>query len=146
MSSIFACIYIELRYYPQSPVHTLYLYNVQSQQYWISCGSTLIRLTSKIFGQTYPPPPPPFQLVLGIMQCGFITIFLSTALVSGYTTGAAIHVFSSQLKHITGINIPRTPGVLSVPKVWVPHMYTYIHVRWVNACNKHPPTPLLAWK
>ncbi|XP_064398686.1 sulfate transporter-like isoform X3 [Halichondria panicea] len=69
------------------------------------------------------------MLVLGIMQCGFITIFLSTALVSGYTTGAAIHVFSSQLKHITGINIPRTPGVLSVPKTWV---YFFENMNTIN--------------
>ncbi len=54
---------------------------------------------------------------MGLFQLGFITIFLSEPLVSGYTTGAACHVFTSQLRHITGIDTNVPPGVLRVPKV-----------------------------
>uniref|UniRef100_A0A8B9D120 Solute carrier family 26 member 3 n=1 Tax=Anser brachyrhynchus TaxID=132585 RepID=A0A8B9D120_9AVES len=40
-----------------------------------------------------------FQLLLGILQFGFIVIYLSHSLISGFTTAAAIHVVVSQLKH-----------------------------------------------
>ena len=54
---------------------------------------------------------------MGIFQLGFVTIFLSESLISGYTTGAAVHVFTSQLKHIFGLQIPSIRGILNVPKV-----------------------------
>ena len=56
---------------------------------------------------------------MGVLQLGFITIFLSEPLLSGYTTGAAMHVFSRQLQHITGLGeIIRVPqGHLMIPKV-----------------------------
>lgn len=58
---------------------------------------------------------------MGLLQLGFITIFLSEPLVSGYTTGAACHVFTSQLRHITGIDVDVPPGIFRVPRVsgWV---------------------------
>lgn len=60
---------------------------------------------------------------MGLFQFGFITIFLSESLISGYTTGAAVHVFTSQLKHIFGLNLTSHSGILSVPMV----RYMYIH-------------------
>ena len=57
------------------------------------------------------------QILMGLAQLGFITIFLSDPLVSGYTTGAAVHVFTSQLKHITGIDTKTSPGLWRVPRV-----------------------------
>jgi len=50
---------------------------------------------------------------------GFINIFLSEPLVSGYTTGASMHVFNSQLQHITGLGslISTPPGLFRIPKV-----------------------------
>ena len=69
------------------------------------------------------------------MQLGFITIFLSEALVSGYTTGAAVHVFSSQLRHIVGLNsseVKVDPGAFSLPQVCV-SVCVYLCV-YVCAC------------
>ena len=54
---------------------------------------------------------------MGVCQFGFITIFLSESLVSGYTTGAAVHVFTSQIKHIFGLSLTSQRGLLSVPYV-----------------------------
>ena len=59
-------------------------------------------------------------MIFGVLQFGFITIFLSDALVSGYTTGAAVHVFSSQLRHIVGLrssDVMVEPGLFALPKV-----------------------------
>ena len=59
------------------------------------------------------------QFVMGLLRCGFITYFLSEPLISGYTTGAAIHVFTSQLQHITGLaDVIKVPnGPFKIPKV-----------------------------
>nr|XP_033814758.1 chloride anion exchanger [Geotrypetes seraphini] len=55
-----------------------------------------------------------FQLALGILQVGFIVIYLSESLVSGFTTAAAIHVLVSQLKFVLGLPVPGLSGPLSI--------------------------------
>ncbi|XP_068129731.1 chloride anion exchanger-like [Hyperolius riggenbachi] len=53
------------------------------------------------------------QLGLGLLQFGFIVIYLSESLINGFTTGAAIEVVISQLKYIFGIKIDSFNGPLS---------------------------------
>ncbi|XP_037540886.1 solute carrier family 26 member 6 [Nematolebias whitei] len=55
-----------------------------------------------------------FQILLGLVQFGFVVTYLSEPLVRGYTTGAAIHVIVSQLKYAFGINPVRHSGPLSL--------------------------------
>uniref|UniRef100_A0A4W3IAM9 Solute carrier family 26 member 3, tandem duplicate 2 n=1 Tax=Callorhinchus milii TaxID=7868 RepID=A0A4W3IAM9_CALMI len=55
-----------------------------------------------------------FQLGLGLLQFGFIVVYLSEPLISGFTTAAAIHVLVSQLKFVLGIRVPSFMGKLSV--------------------------------
>lgn len=55
-----------------------------------------------------------FQIVLGVVQFGFVVTYLSDPLVRGYTTGAAMHVVLSQLKYTFGINPNRYNGPLSL--------------------------------
>ncbi|NXG53443.1 S26A3 protein, partial [Psilopogon haemacephalus] len=47
-----------------------------------------------------------FQLLLGILQVGFIVIYLSHSLISGFTTAAAVHVLVSQLKFMLQLPVP----------------------------------------
>lgn len=47
-----------------------------------------------------------FQLLLGIFQFGFIVIYLSQSLISGFTTAAAVHVLVSQLKFMFQLTVP----------------------------------------
>uniref|UniRef100_A0A3B5A4T7 Chloride anion exchanger-like n=1 Tax=Stegastes partitus TaxID=144197 RepID=A0A3B5A4T7_9TELE len=54
-----------------------------------------------------------FQLTMGILQVGFIVVYLSDTLVSGFTTAAAIHILVSQLKFVLGLNVPGISGPLS---------------------------------
>ncbi|XP_068192853.1 solute carrier family 26 member 6-like [Antennarius striatus] len=54
------------------------------------------------------------QILLGLVQFGFVVTYLSEPLVRGYTTGAAIHVIVSQLKYTIGINPVRYSGPLSL--------------------------------
>ncbi|XP_062248254.1 solute carrier family 26 member 6 [Platichthys flesus] len=55
-----------------------------------------------------------FQILLGLVQFGFVVTYLSEPLVRGYTTGAAIHVIVSQLKYTFGINPVRYSGPLAL--------------------------------
>ncbi|XP_021349060.1 prestin-like isoform X2 [Mizuhopecten yessoensis] len=59
------------------------------------------------------------HLAMGLAHLGFVTTYLSDPLVSGFTTGAACHVFTSQIKHIFGITTGRYSGAFKL-------VYTYI--------------------
>uniref|UniRef100_A0A8C6P1E7 Solute carrier family 26 member 6 n=1 Tax=Nothobranchius furzeri TaxID=105023 RepID=A0A8C6P1E7_NOTFU len=69
-----------------------------------------------------------FQILLGVVQFGFVVTYLSEPLVRGYTTGAAIHVIVSQLKYTFGISPLRYSGPLSL-------IYTVLEV-----CHLLPKT------
>ncbi|KAJ8386682.1 hypothetical protein AAFF_G00167980 [Aldrovandia affinis] len=55
-----------------------------------------------------------FQLAMGLLQMGFIVMYLSDTLVSGFTTAAAIHILVSQLKFVLGLTVPGLSGPLSI--------------------------------
>uniref|UniRef100_A0AAR2KB19 STAS domain-containing protein n=1 Tax=Pygocentrus nattereri TaxID=42514 RepID=A0AAR2KB19_PYGNA len=55
-----------------------------------------------------------FQLSLGLLRVGFIVIYLSDTLVSGFTTAAAVHILVSQLKFVLGLNVDSKNGILSI--------------------------------
>ncbi|WP_296635612.1 solute carrier family 26 protein [Polaribacter sp.] len=54
------------------------------------------------------------QLLLGILRMGFLVNFLSKPVISGFTSGAAIIIGLSQLKHLLGIHIVRSNQVHSL--------------------------------
>ncbi|CAF4732069.1 unnamed protein product [Rotaria sp. Silwood1] len=45
------------------------------------------------------------QLTLSIFRLGFLTVYLTEPFISGFTAGAAVHVFSSQIPSVFGIVI-----------------------------------------
>uniref|UniRef100_A0A8B9H5N0 Solute carrier family 26 member 3, tandem duplicate 2 n=1 Tax=Astyanax mexicanus TaxID=7994 RepID=A0A8B9H5N0_ASTMX len=55
-----------------------------------------------------------FQLGMGLLQVGFVVIYLSDTLVSGFTTAAAVHILISQLKFIFGLSVPGFSGPLAI--------------------------------
>jgi len=55
-----------------------------------------------------------FQLLMGMMRLGFLASFMSDPFISGFTTGAAVHVFSSQIKHVFGVKVHNYYGPLSL--------------------------------
>lgn len=71
-----------------------------------------------------------FQVLLGLVQFGFVVTYLSEPLVRGYTTGAAIHVIVSQLKYTFGISPTRFSGPLAL-------IYTVLEI-----CSLLPQTNL----
>ncbi|XP_023238654.1 solute carrier family 26 member 6-like [Centruroides sculpturatus] len=50
------------------------------------------------------------QLLMGILHLGTLTVLLSDNLVSGFSTGAAVHVATSQMKDLFDINIGKYNG------------------------------------
>ncbi|KJH42905.1 STAS domain protein [Dictyocaulus viviparus] len=50
------------------------------------------------------------QVAMGLLRLDFLTAFLSDQIIGGFTTGAAVHVFTAQLDKIFGVSIPRHSG------------------------------------
>ena len=53
---------------------------------------------------------------MGLLRLGIITQFLSKPLISGFTSGAAIQISFSQLKHFFGYDIPSSKTIQEVIK------------------------------
>ena len=51
------------------------------------------------------------QLLLGVFRLGFMVNFLSHPVISGFTSAAALIIGFSQLKHLLGIELPRSSYV-----------------------------------
>ncbi|KAG8316925.1 hypothetical protein J6590_037270 [Homalodisca vitripennis] len=70
-----------------------------------------------------------WQVILGVCRLGSLTVLMSDTLISGFTTGASVLVFTSQIKHVFGIKIPRHAGPLKL-------IYTYIDlIKMINQTN-----------
>lgn len=54
------------------------------------------------------------SLVMGLLRVGFLVTFLSHPVISGFTSAAALIIGFSQLKHIVGLDIPRTDNIVEV--------------------------------
>ncbi|XP_078370071.1 prestin-like isoform X2 [Oculina patagonica] len=59
------------------------------------------------------------QVAMGAAKLGFVATFLSDPLISGFTTGSAVFVVVSQLKHILGLTIPQITGPLASVKITI---------------------------
>ena len=51
------------------------------------------------------------QLAMGIFRLGFLVNFISHPVVSGFTSAAALIIGINQLKHLLGIDLPRSQYV-----------------------------------
>ena len=58
-----------------------------------------------------------WQVLLSILQFGKLSWLFSDIAMSGYTSGAGIHLFTSQLKSLLGVKMPRRIGPLVVLRV-----------------------------
>lgn len=58
------------------------------------------------------------QLAMGFFRMGFITTYMSDPMVGGFTTGAAVHVATSQVKYALGLKIPRSDGTFQIIKTY----------------------------
>ncbi|XP_004697140.1 sulfate transporter [Echinops telfairi] len=73
-----------------------------------------------------------YQVVMGFFQVGFVSVYLSDALLSGFVTGASFTILTSQAKYLLGLSLPRSSGVGSLVTTWV-HIFRNIHK--TNICD-----------
>lgn len=73
-----------------------------------------------------------YQVAMGFFQVGFVSVYLSDALLSGFVTGASFTILTSQAKYLLGLSLPRSNGVGSLITTWV-HIFRNIHK--TNICD-----------
>uniref|UniRef100_A0A915E6A2 SLC26A/SulP transporter domain-containing protein n=1 Tax=Ditylenchus dipsaci TaxID=166011 RepID=A0A915E6A2_9BILA len=57
------------------------------------------------------------QLLMALCRLSFLTNYISDPLVSGFTTGAAVHVLFSQLDKAIGVKVPKHHGAGMIVKM-----------------------------
>ncbi len=62
------------------------------------------------------------QLIMGLARLGALVNFISHSVVAGFTAGAALLIASSQLKHLFGMQLPRTSSFFETLKEVSWHM------------------------
>ncbi|XP_009880380.1 PREDICTED: sulfate transporter-like [Charadrius vociferus] len=73
-----------------------------------------------------------YQILLGVLQLGFVAVYLSEPLLSGFVTGSSLTIITSQMKYLLGLKIPRHEGVGSFILTWV-DLFRYIQN--TNICD-----------
>ncbi|NXK47289.1 S26A2 protein, partial [Chauna torquata] len=73
-----------------------------------------------------------YQILLGVLQLGFVAVYLSEPLLSGFVTGSSLTIITSQMKYLLGLKIPRHEGVGSFILTWV-DLFRYIQN--TNVCD-----------
>uniref|UniRef100_A0A8C4QJU5 Solute carrier family 26 member 2 n=2 Tax=Eptatretus burgeri TaxID=7764 RepID=A0A8C4QJU5_EPTBU len=73
-----------------------------------------------------------YQITMGIFQLGFIAIYLSEPMLSGFVTGASFVILTSQVKYMLGLHIPRTGGPGSLLLTWY---YILKNIGHTNICD-----------
>lgn len=74
------------------------------------------------------------QLVLSFLRLGFLTVYLTEPFISGFTSGAAIHVFTSQIPSLFGVRSPRgISGAFKIPKFYLKFFGLLLEkINWVS--------------
>ncbi|XP_077183216.1 sulfate transporter [Paroedura picta] len=73
-----------------------------------------------------------YQVAMGFFQVGFVSVYLSDSLLSGFVTGASFTVLTSQAKYLLGLDIPRSNGIGSLITTWI-NIFRNIHK--TNLCD-----------
>ena len=58
------------------------------------------------------------QFAMGVLRLGVVSTFMPTPFIGGLTTGAAIHIVTSQMQFVLGIKGPRRDGLFKLPLIW----------------------------
>ena len=59
------------------------------------------------------------QFIMGMVRLGNITAILTDVLISAFTVGASMHVFTSQIKHILSVKVDKYIGAGRIVKIWI---------------------------
>ncbi|XP_004402861.1 PREDICTED: sulfate transporter [Odobenus rosmarus divergens] len=116
--------------------------NAPSHLGMVSNGSALLNQTSDwlcdrscyaiAVGSTVTFMAGVYQVAMGFFQVGFVSVYLSDALLSGFVTGASFTILTSQAKYLLGLSLPRSNGVGSLITTWI-QIFRNIHK--ANLCD-----------
>nr|XP_028573395.1 sulfate transporter [Podarcis muralis]XP_028573396.1 sulfate transporter [Podarcis muralis]XP_028573398.1 sulfate transporter [Podarcis muralis]XP_028573399.1 sulfate transporter [Podarcis muralis] len=73
-----------------------------------------------------------YQVAMGFFQVGFVSVYLSDSLLSGFVTGASFTILTSQAKYLLGLDIPRSNGIGSLITTW---MNIFRNIHKTNFCD-----------
>lgn len=73
-----------------------------------------------------------YQVLMGLFQVGFVSVYLSDALLSGFATGASLTILTSQIKYLLGLKIPRAQGWFTLFKTWYS---LFVNLGSTNICD-----------
>uniref|UniRef100_A0A8C6J5N7 STAS domain-containing protein n=1 Tax=Melopsittacus undulatus TaxID=13146 RepID=A0A8C6J5N7_MELUD len=59
------------------------------------------------------------MVLMGIFRLGFISMYLSEAVLDGFATGASLTILTAQVKYLIGIKIPRSQGHGMLVITWI---------------------------
>lgn len=69
---------------------------------------------------------------MGLLQIGFVSVYLSDSLLSGFATGASLTILTSQIKYLLGLRIPRPQGWFTLFKTWYA---LFTNIAKTNICD-----------
>ncbi|XP_078506767.1 sulfate transporter-like [Lissotriton helveticus] len=73
-----------------------------------------------------------YQILFWMFQLGFIAVYLSEPLLSGFVTGSSLTILTSQVKYLFGLQIPSHDGAGALVLTWI-DIFTYIGK--TNVCD-----------
>ncbi|XP_076334915.1 prestin-like isoform X2 [Tachypleus tridentatus] len=59
------------------------------------------------------------QTLMGVLRLGKVGVLMSPPLASGFTTGAAVHVTTSQIQYVFSLKVPRFSGPLNIIYIYI---------------------------
>ncbi|RWS23322.1 solute carrier family 26 member 6-like protein [Leptotrombidium deliense] len=73
-----------------------------------------------------------YMLAFGVFRLGFISIYLSEQLISGFGTAASLYVFTSQLRYLFGVHLPYNSGMFAIIRSYIDLVKDYQNVNLVT--------------
>ncbi|XP_067456119.1 sulfate transporter [Thunnus thynnus] len=86
-----------------------------NNSYAVDCDRSCYAIT---VGATVTFTAGVYQVLMGFLQVGFVSVYLSDSLLSGFATGASLTILTSQFKYLLGLKIPRPQGWFTLFKTW----------------------------
>ncbi|CAF1109888.1 unnamed protein product [Adineta ricciae] len=75
------------------------------------------------------------QILLFFLRLGFLSVYLTEPFISGFTSGSAVHVLTSQLPLMFGVKSPRgIKGPFKIPKFYIKLVHIVLRrINWVSS-------------
>ncbi|KAE8614774.1 hypothetical protein XENTR_v10008301 [Xenopus tropicalis] len=73
-----------------------------------------------------------YQILLGVFQLGFISMYLSEPLLSGFVTGSSLTILTSQMKYLFGLKLTSRYGAGSLVLTWID---VFSNLKNTNICD-----------